>query len=121
LEKEMQEGTFREDLFYRLNVVAIRLPPLRERKEDIIPLVEHFLRKYGKRYRRAQAELPPEVLAAFLEHAWPGNVRELENMVRRLVVLKEPSMVLEELRAAPRAAQELNQVVVPAPAFAAPA
>ncbi|HYV44418.1 MAG TPA: sigma-54 dependent transcriptional regulator [Myxococcaceae bacterium] len=113
LEKEIQEGAFREDLFYRLNVVAIRLPPLRERKEDIIPLVEHFLRKYGKRYRRAQAELPQEVLAAFLDHAWPGNVRELENMVRRLVVLKDPSMVLEELRAAPRATQELNQVVVP--------
>jgi len=102
LEREIQEGTFREDLYYRLNVVAIRLPPLRERKEDIIPLVEHFLRKYGKRYRRAQADLPADVLSAFLDHSWPGNVRELENMVRSLVVLKDPVMVLDELRIAPR-------------------
>src|SRR6185295_18716917 len=109
LEKEIELGNFREDLFYRLNVVAIRLTPLRERREDIPPLVDYFLKKYGKRYRRAQAELPQEVLAAFLDHAWPGNVRELQNMVRRLVVLKDPSMVLEELRAAPRATQELNQ------------
>jgi DNA-binding NtrC family response regulator len=116
LEKEIQQGSFREDLFYRLNVVAIRLPSLRERKEDIIPLVDHFLRKYGKRYRRAQAELPADVLAAFLDHSWPGNVRELENMVRRLVVLKDPVMVLDELRAAARPAAEKgesNQIVSP--------
>ncbi|HEY8210923.1 MAG TPA: sigma 54-interacting transcriptional regulator, partial [Myxococcaceae bacterium] len=125
LEKEIQQGSFREDLFYRLNVVAIRLPALRERKEDIVPLVEHFLRKYGKRYRRAQAELPPDVLAAFLEHSWPGNVRELENMVRRLVVLKDPVMVLDELRAAARPAAapgkgEPNQLAAPPPPLAAP-
>ncbi|HVE86367.1 MAG TPA: sigma-54 dependent transcriptional regulator, partial [Myxococcales bacterium] len=104
LEKAIEDGSFREDLYYRLNVVSIRLPALRERKEDIIPLVDHFLRKYGKRYRRAQGELPADVLRAFLDHSWPGNVRELENMVRRLVVLKDPVMVLDELRAAARPA-----------------
>ncbi|MDQ3266342.1 MAG: sigma-54 dependent transcriptional regulator [Myxococcota bacterium] len=103
LEREIAAGNFREDLFYRLNVVAIRLPALRERKEDIVPLVDHFLRKYGKKYRNATAELPAEVLRAFADYDWPGNVRELENMVRRLVVLKDPHLVLDELRAATRA------------------
>jgi DNA-binding NtrC family response regulator len=102
LEKEIQLGNFREDLYYRLNVVAIRLPALRERKEDVIPLVEHFLSKYGRRYRSAQAVLPAEVLRAFLDYDWPGNVRELENMVRRLVVLRDPVLVLDELRAGTR-------------------
>jgi len=100
LEKEIERGRFREDLYYRLNVVAIRLPPLRERKEDLLPLVEHFLAKYGRKYRSAQAELPPGLLRAFQDHAWPGNVRELENMVRRLVVLGDPGTVLDELRTA---------------------
>jgi len=102
LEKEIAAGNFREDLFYRLNVVAIRLPALRDRKEDIVPLVDHFLRKYGRKYRNATAELPAEVLRAFADYDWPGNVRELENMVRRLVVLKDPHLVLDELRAANR-------------------
>jgi DNA-binding NtrC family response regulator len=88
-----------------LNVVAIRVAPLRERREDIAPLVEHFLRKYGRRYRHGVAELPAEVLKAFSEYAWPGNVRELENMVRRLVVLRDPVLVLEELAAGTRNAQ----------------
>ena len=98
LERELELGNFREDLYYRLNVVAIRLPPLRDRKEDIVPLVAHFLQKYGERYHEGPSELPPEVLRAFIQHEWPGNVRELENMVRRLVVLKDPVSVLDELR-----------------------
>ncbi|MFZ5469198.1 MAG: sigma-54-dependent transcriptional regulator [Myxococcota bacterium] len=100
LEKEIGAGNFREDLFYRLNVVAIRVAPLRERKEDIVPLVDHFLKKYGRRYRNGLSALPAEVLAAFQAYDWPGNVRELENMVRRLVVLKDPVLVLDELRGA---------------------
>ena len=97
LQREIEQGNFREDLYYRLNVVALKLPPLRERKEDLGPLVAHFLCKYGRRYGSPQ-ELSPEVLSAFLQYEWPGNVRELENMVRRLVVLKDPAPVLEELQ-----------------------
>jgi len=103
LEREIELGNFREDLFYRLNVVAIRLPALRERPEDVVPLTDHFLKKYGKQYMSGVAELPPEVLRAFTEYEWPGNVRELENMVRRLCVLKDPTLVLDELRGGGRA------------------
>ncbi|WNG58703.1 sigma-54-dependent Fis family transcriptional regulator [Archangium gephyra] len=103
LEREIELGNFREDLFYRLNVVAIRLPALRERPEDVVPLTDHFLKKYGKQYMSGVAELPPEVLRAFTEYEWPGNVRELENMVRRLCVLKDPTLVLDELRSGGRA------------------
>ncbi|MCI0573814.1 MAG: sigma-54 dependent transcriptional regulator [Myxococcaceae bacterium] len=98
LEREIELGNFREDLYYRLNVVAIRLPPLRERREDVPALVEHFLSKYGRRYRGGLSELPLELMRAFGDYDWPGNVRELENMVRRIVVLKDPMLVLEELR-----------------------
>jgi two-component system, NtrC family, response regulator AtoC len=98
LEREIAAGNFREDLFYRLNVVAIRLPPLRERPEDVLPLADHFLRRYGREYVSSVRELPAEVLRAFGGYDWPGNVRELENMVRRLCVLKDPALVLDELR-----------------------
>jgi two-component system, NtrC family, response regulator AtoC len=98
LEREIELGNFREDLYYRLNVVAIRVAPLRERREDILPLVEYFLQKYGRRYKSTVAELPAEVVKAFMEYDWPGNVRELENMVRRMVVLKDPLIVLDEVR-----------------------
>ena len=98
LEKEIALGNFREDLYYRLNVVAIRLPPLRERMDDVVPLTDHFLKKYGRNYMQGVSELPSEVLRAFTTYDWPGNVRELENMVRRLCVLKDPTLVLDELR-----------------------
>jgi DNA-binding NtrC family response regulator len=103
LEKEIALGNFREDLYYRLNVVAIRLPPLRERREDVVPLTDHFLKKYGRHYISGVSELPREVLQAFADYDWPGNVRELENMVRRLCVLKDATLVLDELSAAGRA------------------
>jgi two-component system response regulator AtoC len=102
LEKEIALGNFREDLYYRLNVVAIRLPPLRERREDVVPLTDHFLKKYGRHYINGVNELPREVLQAFADYDWPGNVRELENMVRRLCVLKDATLVLDELHAAGR-------------------
>ncbi len=106
LEREIQLGNFREDLYYRLNVVTIRIAPLRERKEDIVPLVEHFLKRYGRKYQNPSSlsELPEAVLQAFIAYDWPGNVRELENMVRRLVVLNDPVLVLEELRGTTRSA-----------------
>jgi DNA-binding NtrC family response regulator len=98
LEREIDAGNFREDLYYRLNVVSIRIAPLRERKEDIVPLVDYFLKRFGRKYRNGLSELPADVLRAFIDYDWPGNVRELENMVRRLVVLNDPALVLDELR-----------------------
>jgi DNA-binding NtrC family response regulator len=87
LEARVREGTFREDLYYRLNVVPLFLPPLRERREDIPLLLEHFLLKHAKRHERPVPKLEAEVLDRFHRYAWPGNVRELENLVERLVVL----------------------------------
>ena len=88
LEQAVADGQFREDLFFRLNVVAINLPPLRERREDIPLLTEHFLKKYSvqynKPYRRASAR---GRCGLFMEHDWPGNIRELENLIKRAVVL----------------------------------
>jgi len=94
LRKRVDEGTFREDLYYRLNVINIALPPLRDRKEDIPALVSHFFTKYcreNEKFLDAQANstlyFMPEVLQILMEHSWPGNVRELENAVERAVVL----------------------------------
>jgi two-component system, NtrC family, response regulator AtoC len=104
LETAIRQGSFREDLFYRLNVVTIRVPPLRERKEEIVPLVKHFVEKYRARYRGGLEQVPAEVMERFHTYDWPGNVRELENLVRRLVVLRDPAMVLGELGSVARAA-----------------
>lgn len=88
--KAVQEGTFREDLFYRLNVVPIHIPPLRERKEDIPLLVEHFLTKHAMSLNdESRKRVTPEVIECFMEYSWPGNVRELENIIRRLIILSE--------------------------------
>jgi transcriptional regulator with PAS, ATPase and Fis domain len=87
LRQLVREGKFREDLFYRLNVITIDLPPLRQRKEDIPPLVEHFLRKYSQENEREYRRMTPEALRPLVSYSWPGNVRELENVVERAVVL----------------------------------
>jgi len=87
LTKAIKDGTFREDLFYRLNVVLIQMPPLRERKNDIPLLAQHFLEKYNTRLRRNLEGIAPEAMELLVRHDWPGNVRELENTVERLVVL----------------------------------
>jgi DNA-binding NtrC family response regulator len=87
LARAIKDGTFREDLFYRLNVVLIQMPPLRERKSDIPLLVQHFLEKYNTRVRKEIRGISPEALDLLVRHDWPGNVRELENTVERLVVL----------------------------------
>jgi two-component system response regulator AtoC len=118
LEEAIRQGSFREDLFYRLNVVTVRVPPLRERREEIAPLVRHFVEKYRRRYGGGLEEVPPEVLDRFLHHDWPGNVRELENLVRRLVVLRDPSMVLGELVAHPTALSAVPNTVRDASALA---
>ncbi len=83
LEQAMAQGTFRQDLFYRLNVVRIKLPPLRQRRDDIPALVNHFLRRFNRRFRREVRGITPEAVAALTAYDFPGNVRELENMVER--------------------------------------
>jgi Nif-specific regulatory protein len=87
LEDEIANGRFRDDLYYRLNVVAIELPPLRERREDIPALARFFLERHSEEHRRDAPELTPQVIRILLDHDWPGNVRELENYLERAVVL----------------------------------
>jgi DNA-binding NtrC family response regulator len=87
LRQMVREGRFREDLFYRLNVISIELPPLRQRKEDIPLLVEHFLKKYAEENERPMRHITPEALRLLMTYSWPGNVRELENVIERAVVL----------------------------------
>ncbi len=82
----IKDGSFREDLYYRLNVVSINLPPLRQRKEDIAPLINFFLDKFNHRLKKSVQGLTPEALELLLQYDWPGNVRELENTIERLVV-----------------------------------
>jgi len=94
LTKAIKDGTFREDLFYRLNVVLIQMPPLRERKSDIPLLVQHFLEKYNSRLRKDIHGISPDALELMVRHDWPGNVRELENTMERLLVLS-PGPYLE--------------------------
>ena len=94
LTKAIKDGTFREDLFYRLNVVLIQMPPLRERKSDIPLLVQHFLEKYNTRLRKEMRGISPDALDLLVRHDWPGNVRELENTMERLLVLS-PGPYLE--------------------------
>jgi two-component system, NtrC family, response regulator AtoC len=98
LERCIKDGSFREDLYYRLNVVHLRIPSLRERREDVPQLLAYFVDKYSRRYGRSADDVPPEVVARFLSYDWPGNVRELENLVRRLMVLRDPSFVYAEMR-----------------------
>lgn len=99
LQREVSEGRFREDLFYRLTVISIDLPPLRERTEDIEPLVEHFLQKIAAKSRRHQVKgIEPDALAALQSYHWPGNVRELENVMERCSILARGGMIhLEQL------------------------
>ena len=87
LQREVSEGRFREDLYYRLNVISIELPPLRERPEDIEPLTLHFLRRFAGRMSKSIHSIDPEALEALQKYSWPGNVRELENVMERAVIL----------------------------------
>lgn len=116
IDKLVQDGRFREDLYFRLNVVRLELPPLRERREDISLLTDHFLRKYAARYRTQPEPLPPRLLQTFLEHEWPGNVRELENAVRRFVILPDLDSALAELRGPRREPAASQERAVPSAA-----
>ncbi|MGB9823074.1 MULTISPECIES: sigma-54-dependent transcriptional regulator [Thermodesulfovibrio] len=104
LEKLVKEGTFREDLYWRLNVVRINLPPLRERKEDIPLLVNHFLNKYSRENNKPIPQLDPEIMNALINYDWHGNVRELANVIERAVVLS-PSGIIS-MKHLPRRIQE---------------
>jgi DNA-binding NtrC family response regulator len=101
LEDEIEAGRFRDDLYYRLNVVPIYLPPLRERREDIAALARHFLERYSEENRRDPPELTPEVLRVLESHDWPGNVRELENCIERAVVLSDGKPLTPAMLAPP--------------------
>ncbi|BBA69657.1 sigma-54-dependent transcriptional regulator [Geobacter sulfurreducens] len=93
LAEEVKKGNFREDLFYRLNVIPLQLPPLRERVEDILPLAKHFLAKYCKEMQRRNMSLASDTLEALESYQWPGNVRELENVMERVAALTEDNTV----------------------------
>jgi two-component system response regulator HydG len=116
LTAEVGAGKFREDLFYRLNVVSLHIPPLRERGEDVLLLAEVFLSRFSKQYGLPQPALAAETRRALLAHAWPGNVRELRNAMERALLLSPPGTLdLEELRVARAAASESQLLPFPAP------
>ena len=123
LEGAVADGQLREDLFFRLNVVCITLPPLRQRRDEIAELTELFLRQYSEHYNKPRLALASDTLRLFAEYNWPGNVRELENLVKRTVILGSDESIRRELAAA-IAGRTLRPGPIPAlrtPAAAAPA
>jgi len=97
LEEAVSDGRFREDLYYRLNVVNIFVPPLRERRQEIPVFVNHFLDTYGKKYDKRISSPSPKLMKMFMQHPWSGNIRELENMLKRLVLLGDEAAIIDEL------------------------
>jgi transcriptional regulator with PAS, ATPase and Fis domain len=97
LESAVQGGTFREDLYFRLNVVCITLPPLRQRRDEIKPLTEYFLARYSDHYNKPPLAMATDTLRLFAEYEWPGNVRELENLVKRMVIVGSDSAIRREV------------------------
>lgn len=98
IEKKIEEGKFRKDLYWRLNVIEIKLPPLRERKDDIELLCRHFIGKFAGEHKKAVSGIDNQALAALIDYSWPGNVRELSNVIERAVVLTEgPNITLDDL------------------------
>src|SRR5262245_18794680 len=96
LEKAVKEGRFREDLYYRINVIPIKLPPLRERTEDIPQLADFFLRRYNTRFRKRIQGITEQTMSVLKKYWWPGNIRELENLVERLVAVSDKEFISEE-------------------------
>jgi two-component system response regulator AtoC len=101
LDDEMRAGRFRTELYYRINGVCLRLPPLRDRREDIPILVESFLSKHAAQFGRPRPSLSPRTLRILLEHSWPGNIRELENVVKKIIALGDEQLAVSELASAP--------------------
>jgi transcriptional regulator with GAF, ATPase, and Fis domain len=121
LESAVADGQFREDLFFRLNVVCITLPPLRQRRDEIPLLTDHFLRQYSEHYNRPAPSLATDTLRLFAEYDWPGNVRELENLVKRMVILGSDAPIRRDV-ADSIAGRALRVSAIPAlqPAAATP-
>jgi two-component system response regulator AtoC len=104
LEGMMLRGEFREDLYYRLKVIEVTVPPLRERRGEITHLTQFFIDRYARRYNRPVRQLSPDLQRRFLTYEWPGNIRELENMIKRIVILQDEALVVREMERNPRAA-----------------
>jgi two-component system response regulator AtoC len=104
LEAMMLRGEFREDLYYRLKVIEVTVPPLRERRSEISHLSGFFMDRYARRYNRPQRQLSEELQRLFQTYDWPGNIRELENMIKRVVILQDEQLVVREMAKAPRVA-----------------
>lgn len=96
LEETIKEGSFREDLFYRLNVIPVRLPPLRERGRDVLLLAQHFIEEFNREFKKHVRGLSPEVEEKFLSYSWPGNIRELRNLIERIMILENTEIILPE-------------------------
>ncbi len=96
LEQKIKNGTFREELYYRLKVVDINLPPLRLRSEDMVPLVQAFVQEFGAKHRRPMTDIAPETLKVLIEYPWPGNVRQLRNVIEKCVVLTDSPVLMPE-------------------------
>jgi two-component system response regulator AtoC len=97
LEQAVVDGTFREDLFFRLNVVCIQLPPLRERRDEIAALCDYFLKKYSVQYHKPHFDISASTMSLFMDYEWPGNIRELENLIKRAVVLGSEAPIRSEI------------------------
>ena len=115
IEEAVAKGKFREDLYFRLNVIRVDLPPLRERPEDIPELCNHFIEKYREQYKSQSRELPAELMSRFVQYQWPGNIRELENFIKRFLVLPNHESFLTDFNASGIAAVEERVVVAPPP------
>ncbi len=112
LDEEIRAGRFRSELYYRINGVCLRLPPLRERKEDITLLAEFFLSKHARRLGRTRPAVSRRTLDAFLNHSWPGNIRELENVVKKIVALGDEQLAVGELTSGTSGAGKTEAVTV---------
>jgi len=97
LEERVKQELFREDLFYRIHVIPVELPPLRERKEDIPALVDHFVKKFGQQMRKEVKGLTPEAMQKLMLYDWPGNVRELENAIEYAVAMTQQDLIADDL------------------------
>src|SRR5256886_14721034 len=97
LEHAVEHGAFREDLFYRLNVVTIHIPPLRERREEIPVFLDFFLRKYSEFYGKQAHAFSDYAVSRMMDYSWPGNIRELENLVKRYVIVGNEAQIIREL------------------------
>ena len=113
LRSEISRGNFREDLYYRLNIIEFKIPPLRDRQDEILGLAAHFLRKHT-----TEASVPtitPRLRQALVSHDWPGNVRELENVMRKFLVLEDPELIIQEIRKNTRPQASTTPVLIPGP------